>query len=393
MRFFDFRKHKTLSQAVLAGDLRAVRTMLDKGADPNQCDADDDAYPIHYALNHGPEMVQLLVDHGADVNIPSQRNHAMPLAFAESHGYTAVAAILRNAGARLRTDEEKYSLDPRIRLQMEPKIRSLMLVARSYFPEATPEVLARAVEEKLNLEFPAAMPLQDQRKIRMEVRALIGKECGVKDYMKATEPAVPSPEEVMAETGGSEHELTRRFVEQLIQEGKNPFDGMPANMLRDAEEQTPDLIALARRKFESDSVTGSWRVSQTDDTYRAPRTWDNLPSMAMTPVAAEFSWHPLFESIVLQAPEMELICLVNPGWTNLREDAARRIQLLYEFADDPQLVLMRFLAPVPGTEQVIVRAWFGRETVSQVSATNLFDLTEHLSQLARQKGLNTLTVE
>ena len=63
---FGPRKHPTLSLAVLAGDLRAVRSMLDRGADPNRCDSNDNAYPIHYALNHGPEMVQLLVDHGAE---------------------------------------------------------------------------------------------------------------------------------------------------------------------------------------------------------------------------------------------------------------------------------------------------------------------------------------
>lgn len=79
------KKYETLSHAVLAGDVRAARKMLDQGADPNKCDPDDNAYPIHYALNHGPEMVQLLIDRGADVNIPSQRNGAMPLAFAEAH--------------------------------------------------------------------------------------------------------------------------------------------------------------------------------------------------------------------------------------------------------------------------------------------------------------------
>jgi hypothetical protein len=113
----------------------------------------------------------------------------------------------------------------------------------------------------------------------------------------------------------------------------------------------------------------------------------------MAPVATGFSWHQLFESIVRQAPDKELVCLVHLGWTSSREDAEHRIQLLYEFADDPQLVLMRFLAPVPGTEQLIIRAWFGRVTVFQITATNLFDLAERLSQLARQKGLKTITVE
>lgn len=134
-------------------------------------------------------------------------------------------------------------------------------------------------------------------------------------------------------------------------------------------------------------------MSEPKDQYRVPRTWDNLPSLVMAPVAKGFSWSQLFESIVCKAPDKELVCLVHLGWTSSRDDAERRIQLLYEFADDPRLVLMRFLAPVPGTEQVIIRAWFMRETVSQVTATNLFDLAERLSELARQKGLNTTTVE
>ncbi len=123
------------------------------------------------------------------------------------------------------------------------------------------------------------------------------------------------------------------------------------------------------------------------------RTWDNLPSMVMTPVPMGFSYSHLVRSITDQAPDKQLVCLVHWGWISSEQDAARRIQLLYEFADDPRLVLMRFLAPVPGQEQIIIRASFMRETASQVTASNLFDLAERLSQLAREKGLNTTTVE
>lgn len=126
---------------------------------------------------------------------------------------------------------------------------------------------------------------------------------------------------------------------------------------------------------------------------QVPRTWENLPSMVMAPVPRGFSYPHLVKSIVEQALDKQLVCLVHLGWISSEEDAARRIQLLYEFADDPQLVLMRFLAPVPGQEQIIIRASFMRETVSHVTASNLFDLTERLSILAREKGLNTTTVE
>jgi len=249
MGLFSFSKYKSLSQAVLAGDVRAARKMLERGADPNRGDPGDNANPIHYAVNNGPEMIQLLIEYGADVNIPSPRSHAMPLACAESRGYTEVAAVLRKAGARLRTGEEELSLDPRLRLQIEPKIHMLVPAARMHFPTATPEVIADRVEEKLNLEFPPTVSPQDRERIRKDVRALIKKECGVKDYLKGTEPPVPSPEDVMANTGMSEHELTRRFMEHLIQAGKDPFAEISGDMLRDAEEEFPDLAQLARRKF------------------------------------------------------------------------------------------------------------------------------------------------
>lgn len=134
-------------------------------------------------------------------------------------------------------------------------------------------------------------------------------------------------------------------------------------------------------------------MSSSQEPYRVPRTWDNLPSMVSMPVPNAFAYPRVVESIIREAPDKELVQLAHSGWTSTREDARRLIQLLYEFADDPKLVLMRFLAPVPGTEQVIIRAWFMRETVSQVKATNLFDLAERLSELAREKGLSTTIAE
>ena len=126
---------------------------------------------------------------------------------------------------------------------------------------------------------------------------------------------------------------------------------------------------------------------------QVPRTWENLPSVVMTPVPVSFSYFQLVQSVMDQSHDKQLVCLVQWGRTCLEEDADRLVQLLYEFADDPLLVLMRFLAPVPGEEQILVRTSFMRETVSEISASNLFDLTEQLSQLAREKGLNMTTVE
>lgn len=179
---FDTRKHKSLSHAVLAGDLRAARRMLEKGA-------------------------------------------------------------------RLRTGREEFSMDPRFRLQIEPKIAELVVMARIHFRDSKPEMLAERVEEKLNLEFPENMSSQDRQRIRKEVRALVKKKCGVKNYLDGIAKPVPTLEEAKAMTGMSEEALTRRFMEHLIERGKNPFEGMPKHLLRDAEQKYPDLVQLARRKF------------------------------------------------------------------------------------------------------------------------------------------------
>jgi hypothetical protein len=387
---FGSRKHKTLSHAVLAGDIRAVRRMLDQGADPNKCDPDDDAFPIHYALNHGPEMVQLLVDHGADVNIPSQRNGAMPLAFAEAHGYGEVASILRKARGRLRTGNEELSMDPRFRLQIEPKISELVLMAHINFPTDNPETIAELVEGKLNLEFPKNMPPHDQERIWKEVRALIRKECGVKDYLRGIEKPVPSPEDVMRTYGMSEDELTRRFLEHLIEEGKNPFVDLPERFIMETEQKYPDLLALARDKFPRPEAAHSKKSPRTP---QVPRTWDNLPSMAMVPVPEPFSFQTLTAYVSEEASDKQLVCIVVWGWTASQEEAFRHIQELYRFADDPSLVLMRFTAPVPGNEQLIVRASFMRDIAPHVTATRLRDLIDELSLLARERGFHTTTVQ
>jgi hypothetical protein len=50
----------------------------------------------------------------------------------------------------------------------------------------------------------------------------------------------------------SEDELTRRFLEYLIQQGKNPFEGLPGSFLQEAQREFPDLLELARRRFGAD---------------------------------------------------------------------------------------------------------------------------------------------
>lgn len=77
--------------------------------------------------------------------------------------------------------------------------------------------------KKRNLELTRNMPSQEHERIPRKVRALIKKECGAKGYPSDIEKPVPPPEEAMAMTGTSEDELARRFIEYLIEQGKNPF--------------------------------------------------------------------------------------------------------------------------------------------------------------------------
>lgn len=227
-------------------------------------------------------------------------------------------------------------MDHRFRLQLEYHIMMLVLAETIDFPEKSAEHIANQVEMKLNKTSPPNMPPQVHR----EVRA-----------------------------------LTMFFAER----GRH----------RDASDQ--DIIR-EYLPFEKEPVLerAMYRTGISKDQH-VPRTHENLPSMVMIPVNNGFSYSNLVTSIIDQAPDKELVCLVDWGWTISQEDASRQINLLYEFADDPQLVIMRFIAPDREQHQIIVRASFMRETVSQVAVSNLFDLTECLSELARKKGFHTTT--
>lgn len=175
-RLLGLVRYESLSQAVRAGDLGAVRKMLRAGTDPNAIPANDDTVPIFYALHQGPPMVRLLIEHGAKVNV-SGRGGASPLAKAEARGQRDVAAVLRAAGARLRTADDEYEMEPRFRLQLQQRIPMLVFRAQIEFPYEAPEAVADRVQPLLNYQFPAAMPIDLQRRVVAEIRKLIINEC------------------------------------------------------------------------------------------------------------------------------------------------------------------------------------------------------------------------
>ena len=124
-----------------------------------------------------------------------------------------------------------------------------------------------------------------------------------------------------------------------------------------------------------------------------PIDWDNLPSIVMVPVPWKFSCRDLITTVSMRAPEKQLVGFIGLEWTTTHEEAFRAIQDLYEFADDPKLVLLRYIAPIPGQEKVVIRASFLREVSHEINSDNLFGMTEEISKIARTKGLHTMTLE
>lgn len=172
---WPFKKEKrSLSHAVLACDVRAVRRLLKAGSDPNARDPGDTAGPINYSVNSTPEIVQLLIDHGADVNVSARGS--TPLAMAEARGKHEIAAILRSAGAQVRGSEDDLSIDPRLRIQLWEPISQLVLLARINFPTASPEVIADKVQSKLNVVLPPNASQQQRETLNADVRTLIMRE-------------------------------------------------------------------------------------------------------------------------------------------------------------------------------------------------------------------------
>jgi len=84
------------------GDVRAVRWLLDHGADPNARWAhwDADVTPLHLAAWQGHvEVVETLLGAGADPTIRDSKHNGDALGWAEHGGRADVARVLRSRGA------------------------------------------------------------------------------------------------------------------------------------------------------------------------------------------------------------------------------------------------------------------------------------------------------
>jgi len=86
-----------LRNAAKSGDINAVRTLLDKGADVNEKDGVGGT-PLFWAVREGhTELAKLLIEKGADVNKGTNIGET-PLYTAVSHGHTELAKLLIQKG-------------------------------------------------------------------------------------------------------------------------------------------------------------------------------------------------------------------------------------------------------------------------------------------------------
>lgn len=347
--FNRFKKPMPLVDAILSGNIHQVRRHLEAGADPNKQIPGERAYPLHYAAHSYVNIIKLLIEHGADVNVKDESGQT-PLLIAATVPYLEGIRVLIENGADVNAMDNEGNTPLKIASQGD-KLTSMFANIGVYPDEK--EIINR----------------------RMASEYLIA-------HGAVLEKEIPTPEMVMQETGLSEDGLTRRFMEHLIQAGKDPFKDLPSPYRQESEQKYPDLLDLVQRKF-----------SGIDQHEQVERNWENLPSIAMLAVQKGFTYSQLVNMIENQAMDKELVCLYYWGAAHSQEQASHQIELLYQFADDPDLVLMRFLAPTPGEERIILRSSFMQETASQINATELYELAEDLSQLARNQKRHILTVE
>lgn len=94
------RQATILNEAISAGNLSAVWSLLDNGVDARIPDHFGQS-PMFVAVRDGQaEIVNLLIDRGVDVNAPVERvNGRTALYYAADRGHVEVARVLLDAGA------------------------------------------------------------------------------------------------------------------------------------------------------------------------------------------------------------------------------------------------------------------------------------------------------
>ncbi|RYP78165.1 hypothetical protein DL769_003246 [Monosporascus sp. CRB-8-3] len=111
MRLRDHNGRTPLHLAALTGMDKAVRLLLDRGADVKAKDGYG-ATPLHWAAEGGHEAVtRLLLDSSADVKTRDTHNDATPLHRAAEGGHKAVTRLLLDRGADIKA-KTRYGKTP-----------------------------------------------------------------------------------------------------------------------------------------------------------------------------------------------------------------------------------------------------------------------------------------
>jgi hypothetical protein len=208
---------------------------------------------------------------------------------------------------------------------------------------------------------------------------------------KKKENAVPSIEDAMRQTGLSEAQLERLFLEDLFQRGVNPFSDAPDSVRLSLERKHPDLVARAKKQFGYSPLSVG--------TMKIPRNHETLPSVVLMPVPNEFSYAYLARLSAAQAADKQLVHVMTIGWASDQADAQAKVQAqthqvlgqLHAFVDDPKLELLRIPMADRLKDNLIIRATFMRDTAGEIEQTTLPALAERLTRIARERGLHVKT--
>jgi ankyrin repeat protein len=88
-----------LADAARAGDVATIRTLIKRGADPNEAAGNNNWTPLLHAIHKAQiKSVEALLDGGADINRVAGDGFT-PLMMAAGYGYTDIVELLLRRGA------------------------------------------------------------------------------------------------------------------------------------------------------------------------------------------------------------------------------------------------------------------------------------------------------
>ncbi|KAM4050250.1 cyclin-dependent kinase inhibitor 2A-like [Anomaloglossus baeobatrachus] len=100
-----------LSMAAAQGNVRRVRELLERGADPNTTNSYGRT-AIQVMMMGSPHLAQLLIDHGADPTVRDPTTGTCPAHDAIREGFVDTLVVLVNGGASVYGPLDAYGQRP-----------------------------------------------------------------------------------------------------------------------------------------------------------------------------------------------------------------------------------------------------------------------------------------